>query len=98
MKRHHQNRLQSTAANKGLTAMLASEYILIDMSLISCIPKLRDQLYEHNRALEYTLGFLSLISNIPKFRDQAAATQTISTSESPERWAQARKFTICYNQ
>jgi len=40
--------------------MLALEYILIDISLIGCIPKLRDQLYEYNRALEYTLSFLSL--------------------------------------
>jgi hypothetical protein len=43
--------------------MLASEYILIDISLISYIPKLRDQLTEHNRALEYTLSFLSLLSD-----------------------------------
>jgi hypothetical protein len=43
--------------------MLAAEYILIDIPLISCIPKLRDQLNEHNPALEYTLSFLSLPSD-----------------------------------
>jgi hypothetical protein len=73
--------------------MLASEsrlggrdkHILIDISLISCIPKLWDQLQEHNRPLEYTISFLSLIGNIPKFRDRAEVTRTISTAESPGR-------------
>jgi hypothetical protein len=67
--------------------MPASEHILIDISLNSCIPKLRDQLNKHNRALEYTISFLSLISNIPKFRDRAEVTQNISTAESPGRCA-----------
>ena len=43
----------------GFSAMLAEEYILIDISLISYSP----QLTEHNRALEYTLSFLSLPSD-----------------------------------
>ena len=43
-----------------LSVMLAKECIFIVISLISCIPKLRDGLNEHNRATEYTLGFLPL--------------------------------------
>ena len=39
--------------------MLASEYILIDISAY----QLQSQLHEHNRALEYTLSFLSLPSD-----------------------------------
>ena len=39
--------------------MLASEYILIDISLISCSPSY----HLTDEALEYTLSFLSLLSD-----------------------------------
>ena len=37
-KRIKKHRCRTTAANKGLSAMLASEHILVDISLISCSP------------------------------------------------------------
>ena len=50
--------------------MLASEYILIDISLISYSP-----LNEHNRALEYTFSFLSLISNSTGLKEHRISAQ-----------------------
>jgi hypothetical protein len=42
-----------------LSAMLAEEYIRIDISLISC----SYQLHDHKQALECTISFLSLPSD-----------------------------------
>jgi hypothetical protein len=39
--------------------MLAEEYILIDISLVSCSPGLN----EHNPDLEYKFSFLSLLND-----------------------------------
>ncbi len=64
------------AANKGFSAMLASEHILIDISLISCSP-IDD--------LRISFGIYHQLSIFNQQQYQAAVTQNISTAESPGR-------------
>ena len=55
----------NTAANKGFSAILALEYILVVPFAI----QLQSQRDEYNRALEYSLSIISLLSKIPNLRD-----------------------------
>ncbi len=64
------------AANKGFSAMLALEYILIDISLINCSP---------NCYLPISFGINDRLSIFDQQQYRATVTRNTSTAESPGR-------------
>ncbi len=65
--------------NKGFSAMPASEYILIDKSLISFSPICGSPI---------NFGIYPQLSIFDQQQFRAEVTRTIGTAESPGRWLQ----------
>jgi hypothetical protein len=78
---------KGTAYNKGLSAMLAAEQILIDISLISCSPNCTNITQLWNLPAGRQVYHQLSIFDQQQYR--AEVTQNISTAESPGRCMQA---------
>jgi hypothetical protein len=75
------------AANNKMLSMLASEHILIDVTLISSA-SLRSQWRVPTLESQMSFGIYHQLSIFDQQQYQAEVTQNISTAESPGRWLQ----------